>query len=54
MDRGILWEVPVLVDFGICHALIVSSVDRREGGSECAVRYWLGGLCQTNVAGQAR
>ena len=42
MDRGVLWEVPVLVDFGACHALIVSSVDRRNGGSVCAVHYWLG------------
>lgn len=38
---GIMWEVPVLVDFGSCWALIVSIVDRRTG-TACGVRYWLG------------
>ena len=42
MAKGVMWEVPVLVDFGTCHALIVSTVDRRWGGADCAVRYWLG------------
>ena len=42
MEPGVMWEVPVLVDFGTCQALILSTVDRRRGGAECAVRYWLG------------
>ena len=42
MAKGVMWDVPVLVDFGTCHALIVSTVDRRWGGADCAVRYWLG------------
>ena len=42
MGPGVMWEVPVLVDFGTCQALIISTVDRRRGGAECAVRYWLG------------
>ena len=41
-EPGVMCEVPVLVDFGTCQALIVSTVDRRNGGAECAVRYWLG------------
>ena len=41
-EPGVACEVPVLVDFGSCQALIVSTVDRRNGGAECAVRYWLG------------
>ena len=42
MPSGVMWEVPVLVDFGATQALILSIVDRRSGSSECAVRYWLG------------
>ena len=41
-EPGVACEVPVLVDFGSRQALILSTVDRRNGGSECAVRYWLG------------
>lgn len=41
-EQGVACEVPVLVDFGSCQALILSTVDRRNGGSDCAVRYWLG------------
>lgn len=41
-EPGVACEVPVLVDFGSCQALILSTVDRRNGGSECAVRHWLG------------
>jgi sucrose-6-phosphate hydrolase SacC (GH32 family) len=42
-DRpGILWEVPVLLDFGEVQALILSLVDRRFGRAACSVRYWLG------------
>ena len=54
---GILWEMPILVDFGACQALIVSSVDRRNGLADCAVRYWLGQFdgtsfnCQSAPAG---
>jgi fructan beta-fructosidase len=39
---GILWEVPVLVDFGACQVMMISTVDRRDGSSACAVRYWPG------------
>ena len=42
MAPGVMWEVPVLVDFGERHALILSIVDRSQGGADCAVRYWLG------------
>ena len=41
-EPGVMCEVPVLVDFGSHQALILSTVDRRNGGSESAVRYWLG------------
>lgn len=39
---GVMWEVPVLVDFGDMHALVLSLVDRRTDGARCSVRYWLG------------
>ena len=39
---GVLWEVPVLIDFGQQQALILSLVDRRSGQTECGIRYWLG------------
>lgn len=39
---GVMWEVPVLIDFGDTQALILSLVDRRGGGRACSVRYWLG------------
>ena len=42
MPPGIMWEVPLLIDFGEMQALILSIVDRRLGSAECAVRYWLG------------
>ena len=42
MEPGVMWEVPVLVDFGSSQALIVSTVDRRNGRAACAVRYWIG------------
>ena len=41
-EPGVVCEVPILVDFGTRQALILSTVDRRNGGAECAVRYWLG------------
>ena len=47
-EPGVMWEVPVLVDFGSCQALIISTVDRRGGRAECAVRYWLGQFDGTN------
>lgn len=40
--KGILWEVPVLIDLGSVQALIVSLVDRRSGASDCSVHYWTG------------
>ena len=39
---GIMWEVPVLIEFGGTQALILSLVDRRGGRIACSVRYWLG------------
>lgn len=42
MVPGVMWEVPVLVDFGDTQVLIVSTVDRRKGATNCAIRYWLG------------
>jgi sucrose-6-phosphate hydrolase SacC (GH32 family) len=39
---GVLWEVPVLIDFGRIQALVTSFVDRRSDRSDCSVRYWLG------------
>ena len=42
MARGVMWEVPVLVDFGDRQALVLSIVDRSQGRADCAVRYWLG------------
>ena len=50
MEPGVMWEVPVIVDFGSCQALIVSTVDRRNGGAACAVRYWLGEFDGANFA----
>ncbi len=40
--RGVMWEVPVLLDFGARQVLIVSTVDRREDVARCSVRYWVG------------
>ena len=42
MAPGIMWEVPVLVDFGERQALIVSLVDRRDDQVRCSVRAWVG------------
>ena len=42
MQPGAMWEVPALVDFGDCQALLVSVIDRSKGFDDCAVRYWLG------------
>ena len=50
MEPGLMWEVPVLVDFGSCQALIVSTINRRNGGAACAVRYWLGRFDGANFA----
>ena len=50
MEPGVMWEVPVLLDFGTCQALILSIVDRRKGGAACAVRYWLGEFDGANFA----
>ncbi len=40
--RGVMYEVPVLIDFGEVQALLLSLVDRRDDGARCSVRYWLG------------
>ena len=42
MPPGVMWEVPLLIDFGETQALVLSIVDRRSGTADCAVRYWLG------------
>jgi sucrose-6-phosphate hydrolase SacC (GH32 family) len=42
MAPGIMWEVPVLVDFGERQALIVSLVDRRDDQVRCSVHGWVG------------
>lgn len=34
---GVLWEVPALLDFGAAQVLLVSCVDRRDGGADCSV-----------------
>ena len=39
---GVMWEVPVLLDFGDAQVLVVSTVDRRDGGAACSVHYWVG------------
>lgn len=39
---GIVWEMPVLLDFGNHQLLLISLVDRRGGRTQCAVRYWVG------------
>ena len=40
--RGVMWEVPVLLDFGNVQALLIATVDRREGGAVSSVSYRLG------------
>ncbi len=40
--RGVMWEVPLLLDFGDVQALLISTVDRRGGGALSGVSYWLG------------
>ena len=42
MPAGIMWEVPVLVDFDERQALIMSLVDRREDRIRCSVVGWIG------------
>lgn len=40
---GVLWEVPLMIEDGAGRAaLIVSTVDRRNGRADSAVRYWAG------------
>ena len=40
---GMLWEVPVLIEYGASRAmLIVSVVDRTRGGADSSVHYWAG------------
>ena len=39
---GVMWEVPVLIDFGDTQVLVISTVCRSDESSRCAVRYWHG------------
>ncbi len=39
---GVMWEVPLLIDFGARQALLISTVDRRADQALCGVRYWIG------------
>lgn len=39
---GVMWEVPLLAEVDGRWALIVSTVDRRNEGAECAARGWVG------------
>ena len=41
---GVMWEVPVLTRVGGRDVLLISSVDRRGGGADCAVHAWVGAL----------
>lgn len=41
---GVLWEMPAYVRLDHGSALVLSTVDRREGGAEVSVRYWPGRL----------
>lgn len=44
IPQGLICEVPNLVAFGDCWALIASFVDRRDGGARSHVGYWTGRL----------
>lgn len=37
-DAGVMWEVPLLIDCGAVHLLVLSIVDRRDDGSASTVR----------------
>jgi fructan beta-fructosidase len=39
---GVVWEVPVLTRIDRRDVMLISQVDRREGGAKCSVRYWIG------------
>ena len=40
---GVMWEVPVMIEWGAGSAtLLVSTIDRRQGRADCAVRAWSG------------
>lgn len=41
---GVIWEVPLLLRVDGHDVLVISSVDRRGGGADCAVRAWTGTL----------
>ena len=41
---GVMWEVPTLIREADADLLLISSIDRREGGAECTVRAWSGHL----------
>lgn len=38
---NVMWEVPVLLDFGAQQVLVISMVDRRDNAA-CSVEYWTG------------
>lgn len=42
LPPGVMWEVPVLIDFGERQALMISTVDRRDDQALCGARYWIG------------
>ncbi len=42
--EGVLWEVPLLLDFGDLQVLVLSLVDRRDNATHSCVRYWTGQL----------
>ncbi len=46
---GVMWEVPVLLDFGATQVLVLSIVD-RAAGMACSVRYWTGRFDGTDFA----
>lgn len=41
---GVMWEVPIVVQVDDRDVLLVSTVDRRGGGADCAVFAWIGTL----------
>ena len=41
---GVMWEVPVIVEVDGRDVLLISTIDRRGGGADCAVHAWAGRL----------
>lgn len=48
--RGVMWEMPGIIDFGERQALLISTIDRREDVARCGVRYWIGRLSDNDFA----